>query len=71
LENEKTKLEPIKEKNNKISIKTLRIIAVIIILTIFALCLFPESAQSLLDLIKMFLSLFSIAVSGALSAFLK
>jgi len=48
-------------------IEALCIIATVIVLTIVAICFFPESANSLLDLIKAFLSLFPIAVTGALS----
>ena len=64
-------IEPIKKEKGKrlIPTRTLYIIALVIILTILALCLFPESAQSLLDLAKMFLSLFSIALGGAVSAY--
>ena len=60
-----------KKKTGRISNKTLCIIAVIIILTIVGICAFPESAQSLLDLIKLFLSIFSVNVGGALFAFLR
>jgi hypothetical protein len=44
------------------------IVAAVIVLTIVAICLFPQSADPLIELIKTFLSLFAVSLCGAASA---
>jgi hypothetical protein len=48
-------------------LKIVLIIAAVMALAILGLCLFPESAENVNDLMKAFLSLFSFSAAGAIS----